>query len=291
MSNGFSWFIVIGTFGSLLAFFLILYMNRSTRNPGKTTGHNYDGIEEYDNPLPAWWFWGFVISILFGIGYLLYYPGLGNFAGLGGWSQVGALTESQDVADERYGPLFAQYSSIAVDALAADPAAMRMGRRLFATNCAVCHGTAGTGGDGFPNLTDNDWHWGSSADEIKTTILQGRQAMMPAWGPALQDQGVTEVAEYVEQLAGRDVDPAIAAAGKTRYDMFCVACHGPEGGGQPMLGAPALNNESWLYGNSRLRIEDIIRNGRNGQMPAFAERLGQDKVHILAAYVRSLRSE
>lgn len=291
MSNGFSWFIVIGTFGSLLAFFLILYMNRSTRNPGKTTGHNYDGIEEYDNPLPAWWFWGFVISILFGIGYLLYYPGLGNFAGLGGWSQVGALTESQDVADERYGPLFAQYSAIAVDDLATDPAAMRMGRRLFATNCAVCHGTAGTGSDGFPNLTDNDWHWGSSADEIKTTILQGRQAMMPAWGPALQDQGVTEVAEYVEQLAGRDVDPAIAAAGKTRYDMFCVACHGPEGGGQPMLGAPALNNESWLYGNSRLRIEDIIRNGRNGQMPAFAERLGQDKVHILAAYVRSLRSE
>ena len=216
MSNGFSWFIVIGTFGSLLAFFLILYMNRSTRNPGKTTGHNYDGIEEYDNPLPAWWFWGFVISILFGIGYLLYYPGLGNFAGLGGWSQVGALTESQDVADERYGPLFAQYSSIPVDDLATDPAAMRMGRRLFATNCAVCHGTAGTGGDGFPNLTDNDWHWGSSADEIKTTILQGRQAMMPAWGPALQDQGVTEVAEYVEPLAGRDVDPAIAAAGKTR---------------------------------------------------------------------------
>jgi len=133
--------------------------------------------------------------------------------------------------------------------------------------------------------------WGSSAQDIKTTILNGRQAMMPAWGPALQDQGVTEVAEYVEQLAGREVDAAIAAAGKTRYDLFCVACHGPEGGGQPMLGAPALNNETWLYGNSRLRIEDIIRNGRNGQMPAFAERLGADKVHILAAYVRSLRAE
>lgn len=291
MSNGFNWFIIIGTFGSLLAFFLILYLNRSTRNPGKTTGHNYDGIEEYDNPLPAWWFWGFVLSILFGIGYLLYYPGLGNFAGLGGWSQASALTQSQEEADARYGPLFAQYAAVPVDDLATDPAAMRMGRRLFATNCAVCHGTAGTGSEGFPNLTDADWHWGSNAEDIKTTILNGRQAMMPAWGPALQDQGVTEVAEYVEQLAGRDVDPAIAAAGKARYDMFCVACHGPEGGGQPMLGAPALNNESWLYGNSRLRIEDIIRNGRNGQMPAFAQRLGEDKVHILAAYVRSLRSE
>jgi len=291
MSNGFNWFIIIGTFGSLLAFFLILYLNRSTRNPGKTTGHNYDGIEEYDNPLPAWWFWGFVLSIVFGIGYLLYYPGLGNFEGLGGWSQVNALTASQDEADARYGPLFAQYAGIEVDELANDPVAMRMGRRLFATNCSACHGSAGTGSEGFPNLTDNDWHWGSSAQDIKTTILNGRQAMMPAWGPALQDQGVTEVAEYVEQLAGREVDAAIAAAGKTRYDLFCVACHGPEGGGQPMLGAPALNNETWLYGNSRLRIEDIIRNGRNGQMPAFAERLGADKVHILAAYVRSLRAE
>lgn len=288
MSSLSSGFIIIGTFGSLLAFFLILYLNRSTRNPGRTTGHNYDGIEEYDNPLPAWWFWGFVITIVFGIGYLLYYPGLGNFAGLGGWSQTGALEASQEAADERYGPLFAQYLDVPVDELVNDVAAMRMGGRLFANNCAVCHGAAGTGSEGFPNLTDAEWHWGGSAEQIKTTIMQGRQAMMPAWGPALQDQGVTEVAEYVEQLAGREVDAALAAAGQERYTLFCAACHGPDGSGQPMLGAPGLNNEHWLYGNSRLRIEDIIRHGRNGQMPAFAERLGEDKVHILAAYVRSL---
>jgi len=291
MSSLSSGFIIIGTFGSLLAFFLILYLNRSTRNPGRTTGHNYDGIEEYDNPLPAWWFWGFIITIVFGIGYLLYYPWLGNFAGLGGWSQVGALEASQDAADERYGPQFAQYLNVPVDELMHDVAAMRMGGRLFANNCAVCHGAAGTGSDGFPNLTDAEWHWGGSAEQIKTTIMQGRQAMMPAWGPALQDQGVTEVAEYVEQLAGREVDAALAAAGQERYTMFCAACHGPDGSGQPMLGAPGLNNEHWLYGNSRLRIEDIIRHGRNGQMPAFAERLGEDKVHILAAYVRSLSAQ
>ncbi len=291
MSSLSSGFIIIGTFGSLLAFFLILYLNRSTRNPGKTTGHNYDGIEEYDNPLPAWWFWGFIITIVFGIGYLLYYPGLGNFAGFGGWTQTGALEASQEAADERYGPLFAQYLDVPVDELVNDVAAMRMGGRLFANNCAVCHGAAGTGSEGFPNLTDSDWHWGGSAEQIKTTIMQGRQAMMPAWGPALQDQGVTEVAEYVEQLAGREVDAALAAAGQERYTMFCAACHGPDGSGQPMLGAPGLNNEHWLYGNSRLRIEDIIRHGRNGQMPAFAERLGEDKVHILAAYVRSLSTQ
>lgn len=291
MSSLSSGFIIIGTLGSLLAFFLILYLNRSTRNPGRTTGHNYDGIEEYDNPLPAWWFWGFVITIVFGVGYLLYFPGLGNFAGFGGWSQVGALEASQDAADERYGPQFAQYLGVPVDELMHDVTAMRMGRRLFATNCAVCHGAAGTGSDGFPNLTDAEWHWGGSAEQIKTTIMQGRQAMMPAWGPALQDQGVTEVAEYVEQLAGREVDATLAAAGQERYTMFCAACHGPDGSGQPMMGAPGLNNEHWLYGNSRLRIEDIIRHGRNGQMPAFAERLGEEKVHILAAYVRSLSSQ
>jgi len=291
MSNGFSWFVIIGTFGSLLAFFLILYLNRSTRNPGKTTGHNYDGIEEYDNPLPAWWFWGFVLSMLFGIGYLLYYPGLGNFAGLAGWSTASALSAAQDEADARYSPLFAQYAAIPMDALATDPVAMRMARRLFATNCAACHGAAGTGSEGFPNLTDAEWHWGGSAEQIKTTLLNGRQAMMPAWAEVLQEQGVTEVAEYVEQLAGRDVDATLAAAGQARYAMYCTACHGPEGGGQPMLGAPALNNETWLYGNSRLRIEDILRHGRNGQMPAFGERLGEDKVHILAAYVLSLSVE
>ncbi|MEZ5527970.1 MAG: cytochrome-c oxidase, cbb3-type subunit III [Gammaproteobacteria bacterium] len=289
MSSAFSWFVILGTLGSLAGYFLLLYLNRTTKNPGRTTGHVYDGIEEYDNPLPAWWFWGFIISILFALGYLLYYPGLGNFTGFGAWSQVGELTDDQDAADERYGPIFAQYAAVPVDDLVNDPAAMRMGRRLFATNCSVCHGTAGTGSEGFPNLTDEEWLWGGDAEQIKATISNGRQASMPAWGPALQDQGVAEVAEYVMQLAGRDVDASLANAGQARFNTFCVACHGPEGAGQPMMGAPALNNEIWLYGNSHLRIEDAIRNGRNGQMPAFAERLGADKVHILAAYVKSLQ--
>ena len=148
MSSAFSWFVILGTLGSLAGYFLLLYLNRTTKNPGRTTGHVYDGIEEYDNPLPAWWFWGFIISILFALGYLLYYPGLGNFTGFGAWSQVGELTDDQDAADERYGPIFAQYAAVPVDDLVNDPAAMRMGRRLFATNCSVCHGTAGTGREG-----------------------------------------------------------------------------------------------------------------------------------------------
>lgn len=291
MSAGFSWFVVIGTLGSLLTFFLILYMNRHTQNPGRTTGHSYDGIEEYDNPMPAWWFWGFVLTIIFGIAYLLYYPGLGNFSGFGGWTQIGELNADQRDADERYGPIFAQYGAVPVDELVDNIAAMRMGRRLYATNCSVCHGTAGTGSNGFPNLTDAEWLWGDSAEQVKATILNGRTAMMPAWEAVLQDDGIKEVAEYVILLAGRDVDAAIAEAGKARYDMFCVACHAADGSGQPMLGAPALNNEIWLYGNSRMGIEESIRHGRNGQMPAFGERLGEDKVHILTAYVKSLQQQ
>lgn len=291
LSSGWSWFVIIGTFGSLLYFFLLLYLNRNIYNPGKTTGHDYDGIEEYDNPLPAWWFWGFHISILFAIGYLIYYPGLGNFAGIGGWSQVGALEESQEAADARYGPLFAQYGAVPIDELVEDVTAMRMGRRLFATNCAVCHGAAGTGSEGFPNLGDALWHWGGSADQIKASIASGRNAMMPAWETPLQEAGVKEVTEYVMQLAGREADPELAAAGQAHYTLYCAACHGADGSGQPMLGAPSLNEEVWLYGNSKLRIEQSIRHGRNGRMPAFTERLGADKVHILSAYVMSLRQD
>ncbi|MDT8429678.1 MAG: cytochrome-c oxidase, cbb3-type subunit III [Pseudomonadales bacterium] len=288
MSTAFNWYVILGTFGSLLFFFLVLYMNRSVNTPGKTTGHNYDGIEEYDNPMPAWWFWGFVISILFAIAYLIYYPGLGNFAGLGGWSQINELEADQQQADAEYGPLFAQYRTVPIEELALNTDAMRMGRRLFATNCAVCHGAAGTGSAGFPNLTDSEWLWGDSAEQIHTTISAGRNAMMPSWEAALQDEGIHEVAEYVLQLAGREVNAETAALGQARFSVFCAACHGPDGSGQAMLGAPALNNDIWLYGNSRLRIEDVIRHGRNGQMPAFNERLGADKVHILSAYVKSL---
>jgi len=291
MSSAFHWFIILGTFGSLLTFCLILYMNRHVNNPGKTTGHNYDGIEEYDNPMPAWWFWGFIISIVFAIGYLMYYPGLGNFKGVGNWTQISELRIDQADAEQRYDPVFAQYRAVPVDDLLDDLSAMRMGRRLFSNNCAVCHGSAGTGSEGFPNLTDNEWMWGDSGEQIKATIAGGRNAMMPAWGAIVQDEGVTELTEYVLQLAGRAVNTEIAAAGEQKFGMYCTACHGPSGAGLAIMGAPDLTNETWLYGNSRLRIEDVIRNGRNGQMPAFTARLGEDKVHILSAYVKSLARE
>ena len=288
MSTGFSLYVIIGTLGSLLAYTLLLVMNRKVKKPGETTGHEFDGISEYDNPLPAWWFWGFLLSIIFALGYLIWYPGLGNFEGLSGWSSIGQLEDQQAEADERYGPVFAQYRNVPVEELANDAAAMRMGQRMFANNCAQCHGSAGTGSHGFPNLTDEEWLWGNNAEQIHATLSNGRQATMPAWSGVLNAIGVRNVTEYVIQLSGREPVADQAAQGKVEYDRLCAACHGAEGKGQPLLGAPDLTNNIWLYGGSREAITETLNNGRNGRMPGFADRLDDDRLHILNAYVRSL---
>lgn len=288
MSSIVSWFVIFGTLGSIVFFFLLLQMNRSVNRPGETTGHSYDGIEEYDNPLPSWWYWAFIFSIVFGIGYLIYYPGLGNFPGLGGWTVIGELEQEQALADEKYSPIFAQYADTPIEELATNPEALKIGRRLFSTNCAVCHGATGMGSFGFPNLTDEEWMYGGSGEAIQTTLLYGRNGVMTPFQAILGDDGVSEAATYVMQLAGREVDAAQAAKGATHFQMYCAVCHGPEGKGNPLFGAPNLTNEIWLYGNSRARIEYTIRNGRNAMMPAFKDTLGEDKIRIVAAYVKSL---
>ena len=244
-----------------------------------------------DNPLPAWWYWWFILTLVFGAVYLIYYPGLGNFAGVGNWTQISELEKSQQMADEKYGPIYAQYRDKSVDELAADPAAVKMGRRIFASNCTVCHGASGEGSFGFPNLTDSEWMWGNAEGDIENSILKGRSAVMIPWEPAIGVDGVDEVTEYVLKLAGRDVDEDLAVKGQARFGMFCAACHGADGKGQKIFGAPDLTNEIWLYGNSRSRIAHVIGHGRNGIMPSFEQRLGKDKVHILAGYVKSLSTD
>ena len=291
MSSVVSFFVITGTLGSLLFFFLILHFNRTSGTTGKTTGHNYDGIEEYDNPLPAWWYWLFVLSIVYSLGYLIYYPGLGNCPGIAGWTSQNELEISEQVAQERYGPIFQQYKDIPLGELSQNSDANKMGRRLFANNCAACHGATGQGSYGFPNLTDQEWLWGGDDVSLETTILNGRTAVMIPWGPILGDDGVEQAAEFVMKLAGREVDDQLAEAGETHYKNYCVACHGAQGKGQVIFGAPDLTNEIWLYGNSKLQIQDSIRSGRNGQMPGFEDKLGPEKVHILAAYVRSLSKQ
>jgi cytochrome c oxidase cbb3-type subunit III len=160
--------------------------------------------------------------------------------------------------------------------------------RLFRQNCAMCHGSDGRGATGFPNLADDDWQWGGSHEEIMATLANGRMAAMPAWAAALGEDGVEEVVAYVLQLSGQDADPQVANAGQPRYQMFCAACHGVDGKGNTMLGAPNLTDDTWLYGGSAEDIEYALRNGRNGQMPAFGNSLSEERRKLLAAYVRGL---
>jgi len=290
MSSFWSWWVIVLTIVSFAALTWLLFANRTgaPADPEQTTGHAADGIEEYDNPLPYWWFLMFLISIVFGAGYLLAYPGLGNFAGILGWSQTEQWRRSVDAADARFVAVRHKYLAMPLEQVARDPEAVKMGQRMFANNCAQCHGADARGSYGFPDLTDDDWIWGGAPGQIKTSIAQGRMAAMPAWGPMLGDRGVRDVTAYVRGLNGLDVNAEHAAAGKLHYDMVCAACHGADASGNPLLGSPDLSNGIWLYGGSAEQVAHSIRAGRYGVMPAQAGALGEDKIHLIAAYVYSL---
>ncbi len=304
MTSFWSGYITLLTIGTLVALTWLIFSTRKGESKGttdKTMGHAFDGIEEYDNPLPQWWFLLFVGTIVFGVIYFALYPGLGNWKGVlpgyeGGWTQVKQWEREVSRADEQYGPIFAKYAAMPLEDVAKDPQALKMGNRLFATYCSICHGSDAKGAPGFPNLADNSWRWGGDTASIKTTILHGRMAAMPAWGAILGEEGVKNVAAYVRQdLAGLKLPEgtqADLAAGKQQFATNCTACHGAEGKGMPMMGAPDLTKPAaWIYGSSLTQIQQTLRYGRNGQMPAQEQYLGNDKVHLLAAYVYSLSQQ
>lgn len=279
---------IVGCTWLLLANRKVEVSDDTKEGEAQKTGHVYDGIEEYDNPLPGWWFKMFLGTVIFGVIYLVLYPGLGNFGGVLGWTQVGQWEEEVAEAEAKYTPLYEQYSETPVEELIANPEAMKMSRRLFNNNCAVCHGSDGRGSYGFPNLADSDWLYGGSAENIKTTLVNGRQGAMPALGGALGEEGVDKVAEYVFKISGREHDADKAEAGGQLFATYCVACHGADGTGNKMLGAPNLTDGIWLYGGSPTLVRHTIRNGRNGNMPAQADKLKAEKIHLLTAYVYSL---
>ena len=287
MSTAMSWFVIIGTLGTLVAAMALLFSNRKISG-NETTGHEHDGIQEYDNPLPMWWVYMFIISTVFAVGYLIYYPGLGNVKSIGGWTELKQWQDEVDRHEARFAPIYAELAAMTPEQMAADRRASQVGRRLFINNCSTCHGVTAKGGFGFPNLTDGEWIYGRDFEAIQSTILNGRIAVMPPWGAALGDDGVNEVTEYVRQLAGLEHDTAAAELGVAKYNMFCVACHGAEGVGNEALGYPNLNNDIWLYGGEREQIAFTLRHGRNGNMPAHRDMLGEEKAKILAGYVMTL---
>ena len=302
MTSFWSWYITLLSLGTIAALvWLLLATRKGQRHESteETVGHSYDGIEEYDNPLPRWWFMLFVATVVFSLGYLALYPGLGNWKGLlpgyeGGWTQVKEWQREMDRANEQYGPLYAKFAAMPVEEVAKDPQALKMGGRLFASNCSVCHGSDAKGAYGFPNLTDDEWLWGGAPETIKTSIMEGRQAAMPGWLSVIGEDGIRNVSGYVMSLSGRDTPEGISVdieQGQKIFAATCVACHGAEGKGLQALGAPDLTDNVWLYGSSFGQIQQTVRHGRNGNMPAQKDILGNDKVHLLAAYVYSLSQQ
>jgi len=292
MLNSFwNWFVIILTVVNILACWWLLYWTKgiSGREDGKTTtGHEWDGLTELNNPLPRWWLHLFNITIVFSIAYLVLYPGLGNVTGVLGWTQLTQYDAELVVAEVTEQAVFGRFSDMEPEALMADAEAGEIGRRLFANSCAMCHGSDARGAPGFPNLTDDDWIWGNEFNQILTSISNGRIGTMPALGAALGEDGVNEVVAYVQQLSGQDADSTLSTAGKTRFDMLCMACHGLDGKGNQALGAPNLTNGIWLYGGDAQTIAETINNGRAGNMPAHESLLNEQRRRVIAAYVKGL---
>ena len=283
---------------------------------GEPMPHTFDGIQELNNPLPKWWTGLFWFTIVIAVVYSFAFPTFtANYNGLLDWTsseqsvmnpdestEAAKTSQSQyqremNAADEKFGEVFknlaydsnGSYKDLTI--IAKDPEAVKVGQRLFLQNCAQCHGSDARGSKGFPNLTDEAWLYGGDAETIKTSIMNGRNGVMAAWKDVLGgSQGVTEVASYVLKLSGRRVNAVEAKAGEEKF-VICAACHGADGKGIHAMGAPNLTDKVWLYGGSRKAVEDTIANGRNGVMPAWSKVLGEDKVHLIAAFVYSLSQE
>ena len=288
-------------FGTLIACGLLIRFASNQTDDGETTettGHVYDGIEEYDNPLPRWWVMMFWATIVFAVGYIAAY-GLGNMNGfltveVDGkqvpWSSTAQWQNEVQQFDIKVAPLFAEYAATPIVELVNNEAALQTGQRLFKSNCSVCHGSTAKGSQGFPNLTDNDWLYGGTPEDIVKTITHGRIGMMPAKGlmPAMTDEQVVATAQYVRSLSGLKHDAEKAEIGAGIFAQACTACHGADAKGMQITGAPNLTDEIWLYGGSTKQIEFTIRNGRSGKMPAQGDRFSKEQIHVLATYVYSL---
>lgn len=295
MSNFWSGYImVLVTINIVLCAWLLMWtskMDVKDAQPDGTTGHEYDGIKEYNNPLPRWWYIMFWLTIVFAVGYLIAYPGYGKLPGVLGWTSHGAHAQETQEYEQKYGPLYEGFAKVSIPELAKDERAMQIGARLFGNNCAACHGTDAHGARGFPNLTDNDWIYGGAPDQIKQTIMKGRTGTMPAWGEQLGEQGVKEVVAYTLSLSGRAVDNTLLAKGKEHFVAICATCHTAEGTGNQLMGGPNLTDGIWLYGSTEQTVTETVTHGRTGVMPAWENVLGEERVHLLSAYVWSLSNK
>ena len=257
-----------------------------------TTGHVWDeDLREMNNPMPRWWMWLFVITIIFAFAYLAIYPGLGKYSGQLGWTQTGAYEAEVAKANAELEPLYARFASMKPEEIAVDPQAVAIGERLFMNNCAQCHGSDAHGSKGFPNLTDGDWLYGGSPEKIHETLVNGRMGNMPPMGAAVgTPDEVRNLANYVLSMSGSPHDSLRASLGKPKF-AACAACHGMDGKGNQAVGAPNLTDDIWLHGWGETAIVNIINNGKVNVMPAQAEKLTEAQINVLASYVWSMSNK
>lgn len=272
---------------------LLIFASRVkvTLDSDNTNGHEWDGIKEMNNPLPMWWVGLFIITVIFGLAYLFMFPGLGEYQGKFGWTAVKQYEAEKAKNNEKIAPLYAKYAAMPVEDIAKIPEARDIGKRIFLNNCAACHGSDAKGSRGFPNLTDADWLYGGSPDKIKETIVGGRIGVMPPMAAAVgNEEDVKNVANYVLSLSGSIHDSGRANAGKDKF-VVCAACHGAEGKGNQLIGAPNLTDNIWLHGQGEAAIIRRIHQGKNNQMPAWEEKFSPEQIHLLTAYVWGLSNK
>jgi cytochrome c oxidase cbb3-type subunit III len=268
----------------------------------ETVGHEWDGIEELDTPMPRWWLWTFYLTIIFSIGYVIAYPAIPlierGTEGVLGWTSRGQLAKELRVADQAQASLREQLAAVPIERLQDDSAllaqAVAGGRAAFKVNCVQCHGSGAAGGPSYPNLNDDDWIWGGDLKAIETTLVHGirehgnpnsRQSQMPSFAGAWDQRQLDGLVDHVLSLSGKAKSNPVGAQ---LYADNCLSCHGASGQGDRAQGAPALNDAIWLYGGSRAEIERQILNPRMGIMPSWGGRLDPVTIKMLAAYVHSL---
>ncbi len=284
-------YVAVLTVGSIIACLFLLWVSGTTKvSPAadNTTGHVWDGdLREMNNPLPKWWVYLFIITVLFAFIYGAMYPMLGSFQGQLGWSSSGQHAAEVKTVETAIAPVYAQYTKMDAATLAVDSKAMAIGERLFMNYCAQCHGSDARGSKSFPNLTDNDWLWGGTPEAIKETITQGRNGVMPPMGAAVGTAAdVANLAQYVLSLSGSPHDPVKATLGKEKFGA-CAACHGADGKGNTAMGAPNLTDQIWLHGWGADAIIKAINEGKHNAMPSQSRLLNADQIHVLSAYVLS----
>jgi len=282
---------LLGIFGCLLLLW-ITARKKVESTADNTTGHVWDGdLMEMNNPMPRWWMWLFVITSVFGLGYLAVYPGLGNYGGQLGWSQRGQYDTEVNKANKELEPMYARFASMKPEDMAGDAQAMAIGERLFMNNCAQCHGSDARGSKGFPNLSDGDWLHGGAPDKIHETITKGRVGVMPPMAAAVgSPEDVRNLAQYVLSLSGSPHDSLRASLGKEKFGA-CAACHGMDGKGNQALGAPNLTDDIWLHGWGENAIIAMINNGKTNEMPAQEGKLTDAQINVLTAYVWGLSNK